>query len=305
MQMRTRSVALVVVALAVVLAGCSAGMQSGGDSANLSGETNYEGQSLTASADSEDMATSSDDGNYYQGEEIENNAMVLQRQRIMTGEVHLEVENFGEARSRVVSATRERGGFVSGSDVSLHRDGNRTWRTGKMVLRVPRGNFSSLMSAVESHGTVVSTSTDSKDVTDQLVDMEARLKNLRAQREKLRNLYDEANETEDVLEVQERLSEVQTEIERLEAKQRSLENRVAYSTVTVRIEEPRPGEPRVTEHVSWHETGVIAAFLQSIDGVVVVMRALVVGVAYALPYLAVFGIPLGGAALVLRRRGLP
>lgn len=302
MQTRTRTVGLLVVALSLVLAGCTGAMQSGGDGGT---DASYDGQSLDMST--EVAADSGDDTTYYQGEEVTgaNPAIVLQRARIMTGKVHLEVADFGDARSRIVAATRERGGFVSGSDVNLHRDGNRTWRTGQIELRVPRENFSSLMSAVESEGTVVSTNTDSQDVTDQLVDIEARLTNLRSQREKLRDLYDEANETEDVLEVQERLSEVQTEIERLEAQQRSLENRVAYSTITVQLEEPRPGSPSVTERVAWYETGVVAAFLASVDGVVVVIRAIVVGIAFALPYLAVFAIPLAGGVFALRRRGFP
>lgn len=299
MRNRARTVGLLVVALAVVLAGCSGGMQAGSD-----------GGEPTALAENEAATASAGDGKSgdaeFQGQSLDTSgsAMVLQRARIMTGQVRLEVEDFEKARSRVVAATRERGGFVSGSDVNLHRDGNRTWKTGQVVVRVPRENFSALKEAVESHGTVVSSGTDSKDVTDQLVDIEARLKNLRAQREKLRNLYEEANETEDVLEVQKRLSEVQTEIERLEARQRSLQNRVAYSTITVRIQEPEPGEPSVTERVAWYETGVIAAFLSSVHGVGVALRALVVGFAYALPYLAVFGIPLGGAVLLVKRRDL-
>jgi hypothetical protein len=304
MHSRTRTVVVLLVVASAVLAGCSGAMSSG-DSGEPTGQSlSMDDNAATeAAADSADSGAS-DDSNY-QGKSLDSSATV-QRSLIMTGEVRLEVEDFDATREAVVAAARERDGYVSGSDVTRHREANRTWKTGQVVLRVPGDDFEDLMAAVEDSGTVIASNTDSKDVTDQLVDIEARLENLRAQRERLRDLYEDANETEDVLEVQERLSETQMEIERLEAKQRSLQDRVAYSTVTVRIQEPRPDEPSITEeHRAWYETGVLAAFLESIDGVVVVVRALVVGVAYALPYLAVFGIPLGGMALVLRRRGLP
>ena len=301
MRSRTRLLVLLLLVVSTVLAGCSGAMQSGSDGAGDNDLGSSSDTSLTQSAgDAGEQEKSSD--NYFQGQSL-GQAETSQRSIIMTGEVRLEVDDFETARSQIVKATSERGGYVSGSDATLHRDGNRTWKTGMVELRIPKENFESLMTAAESSGTVVNSKTDSQDVTDQLVDIEARLSNLRSQRDTLRDLYEDANETEDVLEVQERLSEVQTEIEQLEAKQRSLEDRVAYSTVTVRIEEPRPNQPSITqERLSWYENGVLSAFLESAGGVVVVIRALVVGFAYALPYLAVFGIPLGGAALVLKRR---
>lgn len=301
MHSRKQTVLVLLVVASAVLAGCSGAMS--GDSAEQGGHT--------LSMDSDDAATQAasdsadSDATYNQGESLESNVAV-KRSIIRTAEVRLEVDDFETTREEVVAAARERDGYVSGSDVRLHRDGNRTWTTGQVVLRVPVEEFDSLVSAVKTAGIVVEENTDSTDVTDQLVDIEARLENLRAQRDRLRDLYEDANETEDVLAVQERLSETQGEIERLEATQRSLADRVAYSTVTVRMQEPRPDEPSVTEErKEWYETGVLSAFLQSVDGVVVVVRALVVGFAYALPYLAAFGIPLGGAALALKRRDLP
>jgi hypothetical protein len=135
-----------------------------------------------------------------------------------------------------------------------------------------------------------------------LVDIEARLENLRAEREQLRALYERANTTEDVLAVQRELSDVQQEIERLEARQQSLQDQVAYSTLTVRLEEPRPTPGRVAPD-RWYDTPVLSAFLESVDGAVVALRAAVVGFAFALPYLVVFGIPLAAVGIGVRRYG--
>jgi uncharacterized small protein (DUF1192 family) len=226
-------------------------------------------------------------------------AQIRTRQVIFAGEVVLEVDDFEAARRNLSEAARVRGGFVSDARAQLHRvDEEERYRTGVVVLRVPRENFSALMDRVEAGGTVVSTDTTSEDVTDQLVDLEARLSSLRDERDRLRALFSRANETDDVLAVERRLASVQTEIERLEARQQSLERRVAYSTITVRLREERP-EPEAEQ---WYDVGPLAAFLESVEGVGVTLRALAVGLAYALPYLLAFGLPFGAAVFVARRR---
>jgi len=196
---------------------------------------------------------------------------------------------------------RRRGGFVSDSRERLRRADGANYTVGNVVLRVPRSNFSAMMRTARGVGTVLDASRNSRDVTDQLVDINARLENLRAQRDQLRALYDNASDTEAVLEVQERLSEVQTEIERLEAQRESLQRQVALSTITVELREPRP-DPEPVERERWYDTGIVSAFLASIDGVVVVALALVVGAAYALPYLLAFGVPLAAVIGIVRRR---
>jgi len=293
---RKRTVLAAALVLLAVTAGCGgAGIGSGGDGGERAAAGGGDGGSGGGgdgglSSGAPDEARDPGDGAL---------AQLGQRQVILTGRVVLEVDDFEAARRNLSAAARARGGFVSDARAQLHRvDGDR-YRTGVVVLRVPQDNFSALMERVETGGTVVTSETNSQDVTDQLVDVEARLSSLRAERDRLRALFDRANETEDVLAVERRLSDVQTEIERLEARQGSLERRVAYSTITVELREDRP-EPAV-EH--WYDVGVVGAFLESVDGVVVTVRALAVGLAYALPYLLAFGVPIGAIGVaVLRRR---
>jgi hypothetical protein len=218
---------------------------------------------------------------------------------VRTGTVVVEVDDFESARSTLTTTVREYGGYVSDSREDRREIDNETWTRGEVVVRVPSEEFDALVDDARALGTVESVETNSRDVTDQLVDVGARLENLRAERDRLRTLYDRANTTEDVLAVQRELSDVQQEIERLEARQQSLRDRVAFSTLTVRLEEPRPTPDRVAPD-RWYDTPVVSAFLQSVDGVAVAARALVVGVAFALPYLVVFGVLVvlvGGAVL--------
>jgi hypothetical protein len=194
------------------------------------------------------------------------------------------------------------GGYVGESAQQVRGDDDATWTEGRVVLRVPAENFSTTMAAIEREGTVRASRTSTQDVTEQVVDLEARLENLRAERERLRTLYAEANDTEDVLAVERRLSEVQTEIERTEAELQNIQRRVAYSTITVELTEPRPDRPAPDR---WYDTPVVAAFLESVEGVGVVLRATVVAAAFVAPYLLVFLTPfavVGGLLYRYRHR---
>ena len=281
---------LLALALLTVTAGCSGGLlgagDDGGDGARPTGGD--------AGGSEGGLASGAPDGDGG----AEPIAQVRQRQVIYTGRVVLEVDDFEATRRNLSAATRGRGGFVGDARAKLHRVDGEPYRTGVVVLRVPRENFSALLSRVEAGGTVLSTERNTEDVTEQLVDLEARLESLRAERDRLRALFRRANDTEDVLAVERRLSSVQTEIERLEARQQSIERQVAYSTITVELREERPAPTPER----WYDVGPLSAFVESIDGAVLTLRALSVALAYALPYLVVFGVPLGVAAYAVHRR---
>lgn len=294
--MRSRALLAIGMALLIVLAGCggSAPVSGGGgapQSANSGAGGGSDGGDDAASG-KEPAADSS------------RSSVLASRARIRTGEIRLQVEDYDAARSKLTTLVESHGGYVSDSAEQTHSHANATWTTGHVVLRVPSEDFSAVFAAAKGQGTVLSSSTGSKVVTDRLVDIEARLSNLRAQRARLRDLYERANDTEDVLRVSEKLSQVQGEIERLKAQKRSLENRVAYATVTVQLREDAPDSDPGPAPRQWHETGVIAAFLESVSGVATVLRALVVGLAYVAPYALVFGAPVAGLVFLYRRREL-
>ncbi|MFB6300835.1 MAG: DUF4349 domain-containing protein [Halobacteriales archaeon] len=300
----------IVLTVLVTLAGCGSaatgGGGGGGDAAEM--DVEYEaandGEAMTATPMPTPQATAAaEELDSADGDEQASADTNINRQRaiIRTGRLELEVPSFDKSQRNLTETVRAHGGFVSGTNQKLHRVDNQTWTSGTLVLRIPSENFSTVLDEAKAEGTVKEVNIDQRDVTDQLVDIEARLENLRAERERLRTLYEEANTTGEILQVQNRLADVQGEIERIEARQRVLEQKVAYSTLRVHLTEPRPEPPADTGPPAWYETGVIAAFLESANGVVTVLRALVVGFAYALPYFIVFGVPIAGVIYLLIR----
>jgi hypothetical protein len=302
---------VVLVAALVVFAGCSgfggqsntgdvdAGMErgDGGDGGGDSAPSSGDGGNGGSGSEQKFGASGSADGQ--QGEPAQ-----LDRALVKTGQMTVEVENFSTARAAVTDEARALGGYVSASDATLHRSDNATWRTGYVEVRVPTSNFTAIFESTRGQGTVLTADSETKDVTDQLVDLNARLENLRAQRDQLRSLYETANTTEGLLSVQERLSNVQQEIERLEANRRSLRDRVAFSTLRVELREPEPepeSEP-VEEEPAFHEQSPEAVFLSSLSDFVTFGRTVLIASVAALPWVLGLGVPLLVVLGVLRRR---
>ncbi|MFC5972563.1 DUF4349 domain-containing protein [Halomarina salina] len=289
----------------VVLAGCGTG-GSGGDAGNAApnGSGGSSGGAGGGAADgggggaaTEQAARGSNDGSAATG------AQAAERALVRDGTIRLEVSAYDAARANLTAAVAANGGFVAESSEEVHEAANETFTTGRIVFRVPSGNFSAFVERVGATGEVLSSQSTTEDVTDRLVDLRARLSNAEAERDRLRNLYESANETEDVLAVSRELSAAQERVERLDAQLAALEGRVALSTVTVDLREPHPEPAAAEAGTAFHETDVVAALAWSVGGVVRLVRSLVVALAYALPYLVVLAVPVGVAAALYRRVG--
>ncbi|OYR58116.1 DUF4349 domain-containing protein [Halorubrum halodurans] len=302
--MDTRRLLLVVtVAGLVALAGCAGAGGGAGGGADAGGDVpesrSLEGNGAGGSNGGEDGGSGTAEAAYTVTEDGEAVAAVAERRLIRTGNLRVTVDSFEEADAEARSIVEEYGGFVSDSTRETHERGDENYTVGSLTVRVPSEDFDAAMADLEALGTVERSTTESRDVTDRIADLEARLENRRAERDRLRELYEEANTTEDVLAVQSELADVQAEIERMETRLASLEERVALSTIRVELRE-EPPDPS-TLSTAWYDTGVVTAFLQSVRGLGTVLRAMVVGAAYAAPYVLAASLPLVGVGLAIRR----
>jgi hypothetical protein len=189
------------------------------------------------------------------------------------------------------------GGFVAGT--ALYREGGIL--QGTITLRVPSERLSEALGQIEAAGAEVrARELGSEDVTDQLTDIAAQLRNLRALEIELLELLTEAretNDTEKVLLVFDRVRATRSEIERLDARQAALRDLVSLATIQVTVEptqallaataserdpEPRPWSPARQVEVAWQST---VRAMQSIAdlAIVAVVTILPVTLVLALP----------------------
>ena len=148
---------------------------------------------------------------------------------IRTGSLQLEVADVTAAVSAGRSAIQGMGGYIGASQ--QYSDGENVVAT--ISYRVPADRWEDALDALRALGNQVGEQTDSADVTGQIVDLDARIRNLRASETALVKHLADAARIADVLEIESRLSEVRGQIEQLSAQKASLDDQVAYATLTV------------------------------------------------------------------------
>jgi hypothetical protein len=148
---------------------------------------------------------------------------------IRTGSLQLEVGNVTAAVGAARSAIQGMGGYIGASQ--QYSDGENVVAT--ISYRVPADRWEDALDALRALGTEVGEQTDTADVTGQIVDLEARIRNLRASETALVKHLSDAAKVADVLEIESRLSDVRGQIEQLSAQKANLDDQVAYATLTV------------------------------------------------------------------------
>jgi hypothetical protein len=110
----------------------------------------------------------------------------------------------------------------------------------RITIRVPVARYQEATAAVEALGQVTTRQLEASDVTEEYVDLEARLKNARAVRQRLETLLARAEDVKAAVEVERELKRIGEEVEQLEAKLELIKNRIAYSTITAAFERVAP-----------------------------------------------------------------
>jgi hypothetical protein len=157
---------------------------------------------------------------------------------IRDGRVSLEVDSLEPAVAEVHALAARLGGYVGGTDTRM---GRGQVRSAAVALKVPSDRFDEALSAVRPIGEVESVTISTQDVTEEYVDVGARMENARRLERRLAQIL--ANRTgalKDVLEVERALARVREEIERYEGRLRYLRQHAAMSSLMVHLHEPAP-----------------------------------------------------------------
>ena len=192
---------------------------------------------------------------------------------IKTATVALEVKD-DELQQTIRNATttaEKYGGFVVSTGV-LDDEENPT---GSIVIRIPATRFGDALADLESLGKVDSENVSGQDVTQEFIDLQARLRNYVAQETVLLRLMDRAQSVTDTIRVQNELQRVQLEVERLRGRITYLEDQTAMSTIELRIFEGS----LVTEPPGEFEK----AWERARDGLVAVVTGLISSLGVVIP----------------------
>lgn len=219
----------------------------------------------------------------------------VERKIIRNANLTLEVAVPTDSQRKVFSIAESHGGFVVTSEMTQQNRGDNTKpeMIVNLVVRVPALKFDQVMDEIRATANrVVQEKRTGQDVTEEFIDLEARVKNQRALEGQFLEIMKRAVKVEDALEVQTQLAEVRTEIERLEGRKRFLENQASLSTINVTLQTPFA---IVNTTGFWYS--VKSAFADGVDVAVAIVLFLIRAIIALVPVLILIILP---AALIAK-----
>jgi len=225
-----------------VLAGCSGSDEASTTSAGLdSADAPAEGADLDA-----EEAPAAGSGTADEATGISQASLAAVRRQIMTAGLVVETESVLSAARQAETIAVGAGGFVTDEDTQVERQVGPTGDSevaavtiSSLTVRVPPSALDDTLERLAALGTLVSQNRSTTDVTDEYVDVEARLDSQRASLDRLLQLVGTAADLDDVISLENEIARRQADLDGLAARLQSLEQETELATVALTLTSAR------------------------------------------------------------------
>ncbi len=156
------------------------------------------------------------------------NARLIQKSASMS----IEVDSVKDATIKATQLIDSVGGYVETTD-------SYSEESTSITVKVPSEKLNETLQALSKIGDVTYERTGSRDVTDEVVDVEARLENLIELRARFRQLLAKAEKVDEIISVERELSRIQTEIDAIETRKKMLIGKVEQAEIDIRLKQKR------------------------------------------------------------------
>jgi len=219
------------------------------------------------------------------------------RKIIYTATVELAVEDFTGTPERVAELARKYDGYLAGSNLSGQTGESRR---GTWTIRVPVERFEEFVKSAKGLGEVVRATTDSRDVSEEYYDVEARIRNKTKEEERLLALLEERpGKLEDVIAIERELSRVREELERMQGRMRVLADLTSLTTVELSIVEIRGYQPPQAPTLA---TQIRRTWDGSLEALAAAGKAALLTAVALAPWLPLAAIVIATPLIALRRK---
>jgi len=206
------------------------------------------------------------------------------RKIVYTATMDIVVKDLDAAIPQVESLVSAQKGYIARSEI---RGDAGSRRTATYTLRVPVDALQPSRDVLLSLGSPERNALDSQDVTEEYVDVQARIKNFKEQEDKLNELLKEKRKDEkleDIIKVSDRIADVRRDVERVQGRLNYLSNMTTLATINLTLKEIKDYKPP-TAPTFWNR--VISRFGESWDALVEFGQALALAVVGLVPWLPV------------------
>jgi hypothetical protein len=163
----------------------------------------------------------------------------VERKIIRDADLTLETDAPAETQNKITAIAESKGGFVIESSQSSSDLKATTHDTVTMTVRVPAAKFNESLDEIRKTASrVIVENVKGQDVTEEFIDIEARLKTQKALEAQFLEIMKRSNSVEDALNIQREIAGVRVGIEKIEGRKHFLENQSSFSTVKIKLQSP-------------------------------------------------------------------
>ncbi|MFC3740911.1 DUF4349 domain-containing protein [Paractinoplanes deccanensis] len=220
---------------------------------------------------------------------------VEQRSIIYRGSLSVRVKDVNAAAGQATGIANTAGGFVGGDN----RTSGSGAGTATLTLRVPADKFGTVVDQLADLGDEEQRQINTEDVTEQVVDLDARIAVQQARVDSGRKLLGQAKSLDDLVMLEREVATRESDLASLQAKKRNLADLTALSTITVTFLDP-DADP-VAGPVDDDPPGFLAGLGAGWDALLASLRVLLTVLGALLPWLIALGVPVWAIYYAIRR----
>lgn len=269
-----KSLSYLVLLFLIMLTACSSNTES---KSNMDFASNESGKSIAMSEESSEKS-----------EEVKSKKETYERMVIYNADIRMRVKDYPKAQVDMEVKAKKYGGYIVQSNV--YKD-DKDQMSGSLTVRIPQEHFYDFLHDAQGIAIeVVERNVNGQDVTEEYVDLQARLRSKRTVEERLLEFMKKAQKTEDLLKISNDLAKVQEEIEQIVGRMKYLENQTSLSTISISLFEEKVIVPTIEKGDlnTWEKTK--KQFMVSTNFLLVAISSIFVFFIGNLPVLITFSI---------------
>jgi hypothetical protein len=221
------------------------------------------------------------------------NLSVDQRSIVYTGAITVRVEDVNIAAARAAGIATAAGGFIGGDK----RNSGSGSQDATLELRVPAEKFNSVVDQLAGLGKEEQRGINTEDVTEQTIDLDARIATQQARVDSGRKLLAQAKSLNDLVMLEREVATREADLASLQAKKRRLADLTALSTITAVLLDPEAVAAKAEDD----PPGFLAGLENGWKGLLASLSVLLTVLGWLLPWLLAIGLPAWGIIWLYRR----
>lgn len=154
---------------------------------------------------------------------------IIDRKIIKEGFIQFQTSNLEKTKSSIVTAVNQLKGYISKENVSTYSDNVEH----QLVIRIPAEKFDELLKIISASAQIESQTVEVKDVTEEYIDVDARINTKKELQAKYNELLKQTNRVDEILNIQKEIADLQEDLESVEGRMKYLNDQIKYSTLTV------------------------------------------------------------------------